>query len=78
MPEDISVVGFDDERLAAIASPALSTVHIPTYQIGFRAMQKMILLLASQPIEQDTTLEAEVVVRRSAGPPRALQPKSAN
>jgi len=78
VPEDISVVGFDDERLAAIASPALSTVHVPTYQIGFRAMQKMILLLASQPIEQDTILEAEVVVRRSAGSPKALQSKSAN
>lgn len=74
VPEDISVVGFDDERLAAIASPALSTVHVPTYEIGRCAMQKMILLLSEQPIERDMILDAEVVVRRSAtsrqlGPP---------
>lgn len=71
VPDDISVVGFDDERLAAIASPALSTVHVPTHKIGFCAIQQMMLLLASQPIEPDMILDAEVVVRRSAAPPRA-------
>ncbi|MEN9933354.1 MAG: hypothetical protein RIS17_1927 [Pseudomonadota bacterium] len=71
VPGDISVVGFDDDRLAGIASPALSTVHVPTYQIGYRAMEKMLLLLGSQAIERDTVLEAEVVVRRSAGPPHS-------
>jgi LacI family repressor for deo operon, udp, cdd, tsx, nupC, and nupG len=70
VPGDISVVGFDDERLAAIASPALSTMHVPTHDIGFRAMQKMLLLLESQAIERDTVLPAEVVVRRSAAAPR--------
>lgn len=70
IPDDISVVGFDDGRLAAMATPALSTVHVPTHQIGYRAIQQMMLLLSSQPIERDITLEAEVVVRRSAGPPR--------
>ena len=70
VPDDISVVGFDDERLAAIASPALSTVHVPTHQIGFCAIQQMMLLLSSQPIERDMILNADVVVRRSAAPPR--------
>lgn len=74
VPEDISVVGFDDGRLAAVASPALSTVHVPTHQIGFRAIEQLMLLLSSQPIERDMILEAEVVVRRSAGPPRRQPP----
>ncbi|MEI6486807.1 MAG: LacI family DNA-binding transcriptional regulator [Sphingomonadales bacterium] len=75
VPGDISVVGFDDDRMAAIASPALSTVHVPTYQIGYHAMEKLLLLLGSQPIERDTVLEAEVVVRRSAAaPPRPPAP----
>lgn len=75
VPDDISVVGFDDGRLAAIATPALSTVHVPTWQIGFRAIEQLLLLLASQPIERDITLDAEVVVRRSAGPPRRHPPR---
>lgn len=77
VPDDISVVGFDDERLAAIASPALSTVHVPTHEIGFCAMQQMMLLFASQPIERDMILDTEVVVRRSAAPPRVRQPGDA-
>jgi len=77
VPDDISVVGFDDGRLAAIASPALTTVHVPTHQIGFRAIEQLMLLLSSQPIERDILLEAEVVVRRSAGPPRRPPPARA-
>jgi LacI family repressor for deo operon, udp, cdd, tsx, nupC, and nupG len=74
VPEDISVVGFDDGRLAAMASPALSTVHVPTYQIGFVAIEQLMLLLSSQAIERDLILEAELVVRRSAGSPRRHRP----
>ncbi len=74
VPEDISVVGFDDGRLAAIATPPLSTVHVPTHQIGFRAIEQLMLLLNNQPIERDVVLEAEVVIRRSAGLPRRCPP----
>jgi LacI family repressor for deo operon, udp, cdd, tsx, nupC, and nupG len=74
VPEDISVVGFDDGRLAAMASPALSTVHVSTYQIGFGAIEQLMLLLSSQAIVRDLILEAELVVRRSAGPPRRHRP----
>ena len=34
VPEDVSVVGFDDQRLATILHPPLTTVRAPTEQVG--------------------------------------------
>lgn len=42
VPEDISVLGMDDIPLSSMISPALSTVHMPTYSLGQKACQLMI------------------------------------
>jgi LacI family transcriptional regulator len=39
VPEDVSVIGFDDIPFAAMFSPALTTVHCPTIEIGRLAAQ---------------------------------------
>ncbi len=39
IPDDVSVVGYDDEPLAADLAPALTTVRIPFYEMGRRAAQ---------------------------------------
>ena len=42
VPEDIGIVGFDDIYMAAIVSPELTTVHQPSYQMGFKSVELLI------------------------------------
>ena len=43
IPRDLSVVGFDDEEIAQLFSPALTTVRVPTQLMGRQAVQLMML-----------------------------------
>jgi LacI family transcriptional regulator len=69
VPNDLAVVGCDDVPMGALIRPALTTVHVPMYDIGVRATQ---LLLHA--MEDDTSgpaesilLESRLVIRDSAG-----------
>ena len=42
VPEDISVMGFDDIELASFVTPALSTVSQPVYEFGRKAVDLLI------------------------------------
>ena len=43
IPEDLSVVGFDDEDIAHLFTPPLTTVRVPTFQMGRQAVHLMML-----------------------------------
>ena len=47
VPEDLSIVGFDDIPLSAHARPALTTVQQPFYEMGQRAIELLLSLLES-------------------------------
>jgi LacI family transcriptional regulator len=69
VPEDVSVVGFDDIRLAAYTSPPLTTVHQPAFEIAQRATQILIDLTRGKRIRKLRHLLApELVARRSTAP----------
>lgn len=71
IPQDISVIGFDDILFAAATDPALTTIAQPRQEIGRRAMAIMLDLLDGKaPPAGDVVLPVEVVLRRSTGPPR--------
>ncbi|MDF2052225.1 substrate-binding domain-containing protein [Arthrobacter sp. Cr_A7] len=70
VPEDVSVVGYDDTYSALPASPALTTVHTPMHSIGRTAMQTLLQLHAgSQPISHHVELATTLVVRESTAAP---------
>lgn len=69
VPDDVSVLGFDDQRIAALYEPALTTVRIPTYEIGYRSMVDLVRSLAGEPLEADIVLPCRLVVRQSTRPP---------
>ena len=71
VPEQMTVVGFDDMPIARDVTPALTTVRLPLADMGARAMT-----LALQPPDDrdERRIEevgAELVRRESSGPPRA-------
>lgn len=67
VPQDVSVAGFDDQSLAAFLTPPLTTVHAPTDQVGRIAAQQLINMIDLQPVEAETLLPTELVIRSSCG-----------
>lgn len=64
VPADVSVVGFDDNQLASMVRPALTTVRQPVREIGAVAMRTLLALLAGETVE-DRRLATRLVVRDS-------------
>jgi len=67
VPEDVAVVGFDDQSLAAILHPPLTTVRAPTEQVGREAARQLIKLIRTGSADPLTLLPTELVFRRSCG-----------
>jgi DNA-binding LacI/PurR family transcriptional regulator len=67
VPEEVSVAGFDDQRLAAILHPPLTTVRAPTEQVGQAAARQLIKLIRTGSADPLTLLPTELVFRRSCG-----------
>jgi LacI family transcriptional regulator len=71
VPEDLSIVGFDDVEKAAIVAPALTTVRQPLAEMGRMAVSLLTRLLDGQPIEaMRVELATKLIVRDSTAPPR--------
>lgn len=67
VPEQIAVVGFDDQRLAEFLSPPLTTVRSPIEQVGTQAAQTLVDLIAGKPVRDLLLLPTKLVFRRSCG-----------
>jgi LacI family transcriptional regulator len=67
VPEDVAVVGFDDQRLAAVLNPPLTTVHAPTEEVGRAAAQQLMNSIRGRPVTPLTLLPTKIVIRRSCG-----------
>ncbi|HTB11823.1 MAG TPA: LacI family DNA-binding transcriptional regulator [Bryobacteraceae bacterium] len=67
VPEDVSVVGFDDLFLASYTEPNLTTVRQPMRRMGLLAMESLFRLMSGEDSEIRITVEAELIVRESTG-----------
>lgn len=72
VPEDLSVVGFDDLLLACYTHPPLTTVRQPKQLMGRLSAEILLNLLAGSTTETSRRLQGELIVRDSTAPP-ALQ-----
>jgi LacI family transcriptional regulator len=68
VPEDVSIIGFDDIPEAASATPPLTTMAQPLHDLGARALTMLIDLLHGDEVPGHVELPAEIVVRASTGP----------
>jgi LacI family transcriptional regulator len=69
IPEDLSVIGFDDLPVARWASPPLTTVRQPLPQMGSAAAQMLGELIEGLPLRSNRVeLSTELIVRESTAP----------
>jgi DNA-binding LacI/PurR family transcriptional regulator len=72
VPDNLSIIGFDDIDMAAYTIPPLTTIRQPRFELGQRAMQMMLALLGGREPE-NRIVSGELVVRQSTA--RLLQNK---
>lgn len=70
VPQDISVIGYDDIEMAAYTIPALTTIAQPSYRIGQLALKKVCdMMQGDAALSGGTTLlECPLILRESTGP----------
>jgi LacI family transcriptional regulator len=75
IPEDISIVGFDDIPLSDYFDPPLTTVKTPSYGLGWTAGEILIRLVQGHPLEKsEVLLDSKLVVRGSSAPWKGAAP----
>jgi DNA-binding LacI/PurR family transcriptional regulator len=71
VPDDVSVVGYDDSALMNCTEPALTTVRQPIESMGRMVIELLIRQISSDSaISDELFFEPELVVRRSTSPVR--------
>ncbi|AEM77888.1 substrate-binding domain-containing protein [Thermoanaerobacter wiegelii] len=66
VPEDVSVIGFDNIDISTISYPALTTINVPKQQLGVKAIQQLLYRLESPTkIYEDIKLSTNLVIRNS-------------
>ena len=67
VPTDIAVVGYDDRDFAAWIRPALTTVRMPSYEMGQAAARLLLQQINKEELEDATQITGQLIVRESCG-----------
>ena len=68
IPEDVAVIGFDDQnRTTPYLTPPLTTVRAPTEEVGRVAARQLVNLIRLGQADPVTLLPTEIVIRQSCG-----------
>jgi LacI family repressor for deo operon, udp, cdd, tsx, nupC, and nupG len=65
---DVSIIGFDDQRIATLYEPPLTTIRVPTEELGYRAAILLIDVLRGKATDSDMVLPTSLVTRSTTGP----------
>ncbi|NNH06397.1 LacI family DNA-binding transcriptional regulator [Cellulomonas fimi] len=71
VPEDLSVIGFDNVPESALATPPLTTISQPLQQMGAEALRLLVDLIDGKERGVHVRLPTELVERASTAPPRS-------
>ena len=67
VPEDVSVIGYDDVQAAAYHVPSITTIRQPLQKMGEIAAETLLAKLSGKPTQAILQVEPELVVRESTG-----------
>jgi DNA-binding LacI/PurR family transcriptional regulator len=70
VPDDLSVMGFDDLPLASYLNPALTTIRQPMRDMGREATDILFQLIDGGKAVNSRLVRGELIVRESTAPPR--------
>lgn len=68
VPEDVTIIGFDDVEHTTMFHPYLTTVAQPCYEIGYQAMEMLGQIASHQDTPQRIILPHRLILRESAAP----------
>jgi signal transduction histidine kinase/DNA-binding LacI/PurR family transcriptional regulator/AraC-like DNA-binding protein len=69
VPGDVAAVGFNDSRESQLTTPPLTSVALPFYEQGKRAVEILLAKLAGEKVPELTMLQSRLMVRQSCGCP---------
>jgi LacI family transcriptional regulator len=67
IPNDIALVGYDDRDFAAWIRPALTTVRMPSLEMGEAAARLLLQQIAGEDLEDATQVPGTLIIRESCG-----------
>lgn len=70
VPEDLSLIGFDDIPLAEFYNPPLTTIHQDFYVMGYTAGNQLMKLIEKKEVNRVVYLEYEIIERETVAEPR--------
>jgi DNA-binding LacI/PurR family transcriptional regulator len=70
IPEDLSVIGFDDLDFARVLAPPLTTVAIDAERLGGLAFEALAHDLAGERVDREQVMPVSLTVRESTAPPK--------
>jgi LacI family transcriptional regulator len=75
VPDDVSVVGFDDIAPCPYVEPPLTTVHVPLYELGVQGMRLAFDLLVGKDRPKPHEFPLELTIRSTTAPPPRQHPE---
>jgi LacI family transcriptional regulator len=66
VPNDVEVYGFQNTRTALLSRPQLSTIDVPTFEIGKQSMEMLSILMNEEPLEQHAVIVPYGIVERGS------------
>ena len=67
IPDDIAIVGYDDREFAAWTRPALTTIRMPSYEMGQAATRLLLMQFSGEELEDATQIPGKLIIRQSCG-----------
>lgn len=75
VPDDISIVGYDDVEIMAHLSPPLTTIRVDGDTVGRYAVAHLVARIDGEQADAPFECAADIVIRKSAGPPPKAPPR---
>ncbi len=68
VPQDVAVIGFDDRPESAVQEPALTSVAVPLFEMGYRAVTQLLRQIQGEPSPvEPVKVATHLVIRKSCG-----------